>query len=108
RSGNGAVPNQFFGDPIGYVNGNSKSDSSCSGLHRSGGDAYDLTINIHQRSAGIARVDGGIGLDKGHMMVEIRHFAIESADYTWTDRMIKPIRTANNQGPVSGMHLVDI
>ena len=53
-----------FGDAFGYGKANSGPDARD---HRV--DADDLTVEIHEWAAGVARIDGSVGLDIDHRVV---------------------------------------
>ena len=70
-SGNIALGNQLIHNVFHCGTGNGKANAFHTGRIRKGADfhgidADDLTVTIDQRTAGVAGIQGGIGLDQGH------------------------------------------
>src|SRR5262249_41171138 len=65
-AGDFAVLDQRMHDVLGVVGGNGESDPVVAAGARCDGrvDADDFALEIDQRSAGVAGIDGGIGLQK--------------------------------------------
>ncbi len=56
---------QIIGDGFGGIDGNREADARrCAARRKDRGiDAYDLAVSVDQRTAGIAAIDGGVGLN---------------------------------------------
>src|SRR5882762_5608674 len=71
-----------------YGNGEADAGGGAAGRVNRGVDANDFTMRIDERSAGIAAVDGGVGLDGfvNESGLAGLHGAAERADYAGGER----------------------
>src|SRR5699024_1397268 len=69
RVGRLAVIDQLLGDTHRLVRRDGEAQADGAGGPPStqggddGGDAHELALEVHERTAGVSRVDGGVGLD---------------------------------------------
>ncbi|OIQ77611.1 hypothetical protein GALL_406890 [mine drainage metagenome] len=68
-------------------------------------DAHDLATGIEQRPAGVARIDGHIGLDKGQVVAGITLFGTDNAR---RDGVFQTKRRANGHHPFTDTQAADI
>src|SRR6266852_4548474 len=98
---NAAVGDEVVGDAFCGVNGDGKADagSRSAGRIDGGVDADHFTVRIDERPAGVAAIDGGIGLngfvDEGGLAG--LHGAAQSADDAGSERGLEPERIADGE-----------
>jgi len=66
-----------------------------------------LTLEVEQRTAGVARVDGHVGLDEGHIAF-VGQAATLGADDTGGDRVIEAEGRTDGQDPFTDLELIGI
>jgi len=71
-------------------------------------DADDFAIHVDQRSAGIAWVNGGIGLNERLKLPVGNDVAAFCGDNASGDRRLQPERTAYREHPVADLHAVRV
>ncbi len=93
---NSAVLNQLAGDELRRVDRHRETDSLGRQYH-GGVDADDFTAGVDQRSAGVARIERGVGLN--HVVDQSSRCraqrAAERADHAGGDAVLKAIRIAD-------------
>src|SRR5207245_2401304 len=96
---------QVGGDSLGDVDRDGEADRVDGGAPRFGGrDAHDLAGEVEQRAAGVAGVDGGVGLDRGaQATVVFGDIAAESGDDTRGDGAGQAQRVADGDDAVTGL-----
>ena len=98
-----AIGGQLLDDLLHRTAGHSEPQP----LHGGGGghhlhviDADDLTVEVHQRPAGVAGVQGGGGLDEGHGVAVQGHVPVDAGDDAVGERPVEgdPQGVADGQG----------
>src|SRR5579883_853196 len=93
-----------------HVDGQRKSDTLIpAALGRDHGvNADHFTANVQQRTAAVAGIDGGIGLDETLKLQLPADIAAERADDSRRDRRFQSERRTNSHGPIAHLHRVGI
>ena len=81
RAGHSAVFDQLLGNVHSGVDGDGKADALGLAVAALGVDHADqLTVCVEQTAAGVARADGCIGLDQGHIVIFHGDLTVQGAD----------------------------
>src|SRR5713101_3597860 len=98
---NAAVGDEVVGDAFRGVDGDSEADAcgSSAGRVDRGVDANYFTVRIDERAAGIAAIDGRVGLDRfvDEGGLAGLHGAAQGADYAGSERGLETERIANGE-----------
>ena len=104
-----AVLNQFSADPFGEIDGNGEADAliaaGTAGNRRV--DADDLAVEVHQRAAAVAGIDGGVGLNEVFTIGDAEAASL-GADDAGRDRAFQSEGLAEGQDPIADFHLAAI
>ena len=98
-----AVVDELSHDSTDHVGGNGETDSDIApgrGEYRRI-DAHQPTVQVDERTAGIARVDGGIGLNEILVPLDTQAAATERADDAAGDRLVEPERVADRHHEIA-------
>ena len=68
-------------------------------------DADELAPEVHQRAAGVARIDGGVGLDEVLVAVRVDAGAPQAADDAGGDGVLQAERIADGDDEVADLEL---
>ena len=102
---------QLLGDAAGPVDRNGKAEASPGPRADQGVDADHLTLRIEQRTAGVAGVDRGIGLDQIQALSgnpQLGHIPVEIADDAHGHSVFQSVGIANGNRPVSDLQSIGI
>ena len=104
-----AVLLQLSADPLGQVDGDGEADALvAAGVGRNGRvDADDLAVEIHQRAAAVAGIDGRVGLDE-ILAVGDADAASLGADDAGRDGAFQSEGLAEGQHPIADFDLVAV
>ncbi len=106
---NGFAVGQLLGDPLGEVDRDGETDtfvSAAVGGNR-GVDADDFAVEVHQRTAAVAGVDRGIGLDEALALVESDSAPL-GADDSRGHGAFQSERIAQGQHPIADFHFIAV
>src|SRR5208283_3444237 len=79
------------------------------GLGQNGGvDSDDFAGHVDERAAGIAGVDGGIGLNEGLELALGNDVAAFGGDDAGGDGFLQAERTADSQHPIANLHAIGV
>ena len=97
-------------DLAGQVDGNGEPDAHVSaGPAGDGGvDADDLAAHVDERSAGVAGVDGGVGLEEGFVIGDADARAAGGADDAARDGLFEAEGRTDGEDPVSDFERVGV
>ena len=95
---------------LGGGHGNGKPDAHAAARSRINGriDAQQIAIGVHQRTARIARIDGGVGLDEILERVDAELIASQRADDAPGDGLSDAKRVADGQHLVPHLQCVGV
>ena len=71
-------------------------------------DANDLSTHVHQWAAGVAGVDGGVGLNHGLELASGNDVAALGRDDSRGHSGVQPKGAANSQHPIAHLHGVRV
>ena len=93
-------------DLAGHVRGDREADAGAPGDDR-GVDPDHLALHVHERTAGVAGIDGGVGLQKvvERTLVELPRLG---ADDAGGDRGLQTERRAHREDPVADLDPVGV
>ena len=102
-----AVLDQLVHDAFDHVDRDGEADADVAAAARQDGgvDAHQFAAQIHQRAAGIAGIDGGVGLDEVLIAVGVDAGAPERADDARGHRVLQAEGIADGDDIVSDLEL---
>ena len=108
-TGHPPLVDQLVADPAGQVDRHGEGDPVVPPTPRRDGgvDAHHLSLQVHQRAATVARVDGRVGLQEVFPLGDIRASPLRRDDAR-CHRRVQPERAADGQHPVTHLDHVAV
>ena len=105
-----AMLDQRVHDAHGHVDrdGEANADVAAVGRQDRGVDAHQLAAQVHQRAAGVAGVDGGVGLDEILVALDAQPGAAQRADDAGCHGLTETEGIADGDDEVTHLHPVGI
>ena len=109
-AGDATVAYEAVHDVAGEVGGDGEADALvAAGAAEDGGvDADEAALNIHERAAGVAGVDGGVGLDEVFVVFDAEVAAAGGADDAGGDGLADAEGVADGEHDVAYLDLVAV
>src|SRR5690606_37051902 len=105
-----AVLQQLRGDGADHVSGNGETDADvAAGARQDGGvHANEPAAQVDERAAGVARVDGRVGLDEILEVLGVQAAAADGGNDAGSHRVREAERVADGDHEIAHLHLVGI